>query len=261
MGHAGQPDTVTAQPARVEFRVVELMNRLLDVTPDNIDIEIDAVLATIGQSYGFDRTFLFHYAPDTGYSNTHEWVGPGVAPLKPAMQGEPQVVRPDWHQAFIEGRTVAIHDRNALPPTSPEREFLTRIGVHSSLMVPLCDGNRLHGVIGFDCGRRDRSWAQDMVFLLSSIGRAVSSVLLRAEAARAEAASRNHLAATLNALPDLVIELSPGGEIIACQSDKLPWLSGLVRAGIGRPVVSVLPEALADVLVELLAAMPQAHAG
>ncbi len=260
MGHAGQPDTVTAQPARVEFRVVELMNRLLDVTPDSIDVEIDAVLAVIGQSYGFDRTFVFHYAPETGYRNTHEWVAQGVAPLKPAMQSESQVVRPDWHQAFMEGRTVAVSDRTALPPASPEREFLTRIGVHSSLMVPLCDGARLHGIIGFDCGRRDRSWAQDVIFLLSSIGRAISSVLLRAEAARAEAASRNHLAATLNALPDLVIELSPGGDIVACQSDKLPWLSGLVRAGIGRPVGSVLPETLADVLAELLAAMPQAHA-
>ncbi len=33
MRHVGQPDIVTAEPARVEFRVVELMNRLLDVTP------------------------------------------------------------------------------------------------------------------------------------------------------------------------------------------------------------------------------------
>jgi GAF domain-containing protein len=137
MGHAGQPVTVTAQPTRVEFRVVELMNRLLDVTPDTIDTEIDAVLAAIGQSYGFDRTFLFSYAPETGYSNTNEWVAPGIKPLKPLMQGEPDVVRPDWHRSFIEGKIVAVHDRSALPSGSPERLFLTRIGVHSTLMVPL----------------------------------------------------------------------------------------------------------------------------
>lgn len=256
MGHAGQPDTVTAQLARAEFRVVELMNRLLDVTLETIDAEIDAVLATVGQTYGFDRTFLFRYAPQSGYSNTHEWVAPGVKPLKPEMQVEAAVVRPDWHQAFIAGRIVAVHDRNALPPGSPERRFLTRIGVHSTLMVPLCDGDRLIGVIGFDCGRRDGTWAQDAVFLLSSIGRAISSVLLRAEAARAEAASRSHLQATLDALPDLVIELSPTGRIIACQSDKLPWLSGLVRAGIGRPAEEILPEPLAGVLRELVAVPP-----
>lgn len=178
MGHAGQPDTVTAQPARVEFRVVELMNRLLDVTPDSIDREIEAVLETVGQSYGFDRTFLFRYAPQSGYRNTHEWVASGVAPLKPAMQAEAPVMRPDWHQAFLAGEIVAVRDRETLPPGSPERRFLTEIGVHSTLMVPLCNGDRLLGVIGFDCGRKDRHWAQDAVFLLTSVGRAVSSVLM-----------------------------------------------------------------------------------
>lgn len=256
MGHAGQPDTGTAQPARVELRVVELMNRLLDVTPDTIDCEIDAVLTALGESYGFARTFLFRYAPATGYVNTHEWVRPGVQPLKPLMQGEPQIVRPDWHRAFIEGRIVAVRDRDDLPAGSPERQFLVDIGVHSTLMVPLCDGDRLFGVIGFDCCRPDRHWQEDAVFLLTSIGRAVSSVLLRAEAARAEAGLRSHLAATLNALPDLVIELAPTGRIIACHSDKLPWLSSLVRAGIGRPVSEILPLPLAQLMTEILAAPP-----
>ena len=260
MGRAGQPDTVTAQPARAEFRVVELMNRLLDVTFETIDSEIEAVLETVGQTYGFDRTFLFRYAPQSGYRNTHEWVAPGVAALKPAMQAEAPVMRPDWHEAFIAGRIVAVHDRDSLPPGSPERRFLTEIGVHSTLMVPLCDADRLVGVIGFDCGRHDRHWAQDAVFLLTSIGRAISSVLMRVEAARAEAASRSHLQATLDALPDLVIELSPSGAIIACHSDKLPWLSGLVRSGIGRPAGDILPKPLAAVLADLVAAPPSGHA-
>lgn len=256
MGHAGQPDTGTAQPARVELRVVELMNRLLDVTPDSIDSEIDAVLATLGESYGFARTFLFRYAPSSGYRNTHEWVAPGVRPLKPAMQAAAPVMRPAWHEAFVEGRSVAVLDRNDLPAGSPERQFLTDIGVHSTLMVPLCDGDQLCGVIGFDCCRPDRHWQEDVVFLLTSIGRAVSSVVLRAEAAQAEVALRSHLTATLNALPDLVIEMAPTGEVIACHSDKLPWLSSLVRAGIGRHVAQILPLPLAQLMSEILAAPP-----
>lgn len=256
MGHAGQPDTGTAQPARVELRVVELMNRLLDVTSDTIDSEIDAVLAALGEGYGFARTFLFRYGAAIGYRNTNEWVAPGVQPLKPVMQGAAPVVRPAWHQAFVEGRIVAVLDRSELPEGSPEHQFLTDIGVHSTLMVPLCDGDRLFGVIGFDCCRPDRHWKDEAVFLLTSIGRAVSSVILRVEAARAEEASRRHLAATLNALPDLVIELAPTGEIVACQSDKLPWLSGLVRSGIGRHVAQVLPLPLAQVMTEILAAPP-----
>lgn len=91
MRHAGQPDIVTAEPARVEFRVVELMNRLLDVTPATLDAEIDAVLASIGQAYGFDRTFVFRFDDVNGYVNTHEWVAPGVEAHRgkmPAGQSE-----------------------------------------------------------------------------------------------------------------------------------------------------------------------------
>ena len=260
MRHAGQPDTGTAEPARVEFRVVELMNRLLDVTPATMDAEIDAVLASIGQAYGFDRTFVFRFDPVRGYVNTHEWVAPGVAAHKgKRAAGQSETLRPDWHRALNAGRIVAVGDRDQLPEGSPERAFLTEIGVKSSLKVPLVDGDRLFGVIGFDCARPDRSWAQDVVFLLTSIGRAVSSVLLRIDAAQAEAASRSHLAATLNALPDLVIELAPSGRIVACHSDKLPWLSGLVHAGIGRTVSDVLPEALAGLLQTFLADPPPDH--
>ncbi len=260
MRHASQPDIITAEPARVEFRVVELMNRLLDVTPANMDAEIDAVLAAIGQAYDFDRTFIFRYSPTIGYRNTHEWTAPGVRTLKATMQGEVAVVRPDWHRAFLEGRIVAVADRNRLPEGSPERQFLTDIGVRSSLMVPMLDNARLTGVIGFDCDQTDRHWREDAVFLLTSIGRAVSSVLLRTDAAQAEADTRSHLTATLNALPDLVVELASTGEIVACHSDKLPWLSGLVHAGIGRPVRDVLPDRLAAALTELLVAPPLGNA-
>jgi PAS domain S-box-containing protein len=260
MRHAGKPDAVTSQPARVEFRVVELMNRLLDVTPATMDAEIDAVLAFIGIAYSFDRTFIFRFDDQTGYSNTHEWVAPGVTPVKARMQNLPVHGYPLWHEMLKAGRIVRVPDREAAPDGSTERALLDELGVQSSLKVPLLDGDRLFGVIGFDSSTPDQKWPQDVVFLLSSIGRAVSSVFLRVDAAQAEAASRRHLTATLNALPDLVIELAQTGEIAACHSDKLPWLSALVRAGIGRHVSEILPEALASVLGTILASPPPDHA-
>ncbi len=248
MHHSGQPEAVTAEPARLEFRAVELMNRLLDVSADTMDREIDAVLAEIGAAFGFDRTFLFRHDDRSGYSNTHEWVADGVPALKPFLQGKPADWNPDWHRQFVAGRTVMVSDRDQLPEGSAERDFLIGIGVRSTLMVPMMDGSRLIGVIGFDSAEPDRAMTRDAVLLLRSISRAVSSVLMRSEAARAEVNSRIHLAATLNALPDLVIEFAPSGEIVACHSDKLPWLSSLVRAGIGCPVHEILPEPLAKVL-------------
>ncbi|WP_136644630.1 PAS domain S-box protein [Tabrizicola sp. YIM 78059] len=259
MGRTKRPDLAAARPVRTELLVIDLMNRLLDPGRDGIDLALDEVLGRIGMAFGLDRVFLFRNRPDGTHYNSHEWVAPGVTPLKPRMQALSPTVRASWHAAFVAGRQVRIANRNDLPPDMPERRFLEEIGVWSTLMLPLMDSERLIGVFGYDSQVPDRIWTEDEVGLLSSVGHAVSAVLMRHEAAAAEAAMRQHLEATLQALSDLVIEICPQGTILACHSDKLPWLSGLVRAGIGRPLAEVLPEALARVLGQIVADPPAPH--
>ncbi|MFN4191919.1 MAG: PAS domain-containing protein [Tabrizicola sp.] len=246
----------TVEPGRLVYRVVELMNRLLDVTPANADAEIGCVLAALGEAGDFARTFVFRFDPLTGYRNTHEWIRPGVPALKPCSDAQPAHRLPAWQARFEAGQTVTVPDLDHLPEGSAERHFLWRIEARSALMVPLMDGARLIGVIGFDSVCRKQTWPRDSVFLLESIGRAVSSALLRIEAGRDEAPVCSHLAATLHALPGLAIELSPSGRIVACHGDRLPSLAGLVRTGIGLPLEEVLPEPLSGVLADLLADPP-----
>jgi PAS domain S-box-containing protein len=259
MGQTGSLDLAQARPVGIELLVIDLMNRMLDPGPEGMDAALDDVLARLGQALGLDRTFLFRCRPDGSQFNSHEWVAPGVPALKDRMQ----MVLPDlhatWHTAFNAGERVAINNREALPEDLPERRFLEEIGVWSTLMLPLRDGDRLIGVLGYDSQTADRVWAEAEVALLDNLGRAVRAVLLRDEAARAERESRGHLEATLRALPDLVVEICPSGTLLACHSDKLPWLSGLVRAGIGRPLAEVLPGPLASVLSEFVDDPPPLH--
>ncbi len=252
MGRTGSLDAEAARPVRTEILVIDLMNRLLDPGPGGIDAALDAVLARLGVAFGADRCFLFRARPDGTQFNSHEWVAPGVPALKHRMQQINPADHATWHTEFDAGRPVLVHDRDALPEGLPERAFLESIGVWSSLMLRLEDRGRRLGVLGCDSQTRGRVWADEEVALLASIGRAVTAVLQRDEAAAAEAATRRHLQATLRALPDLVIEICPDRHVIACHSDKLPWLSGLVHAGIGRHLREVLPEPLAEVLAGLL---------
>ncbi|MBL9051593.1 MAG: PAS domain S-box protein [Tabrizicola sp.] len=253
-----EPDPENKGPVRKEFLVVEQMNQLLAAGAGGIDAAFNATLAAIGEACGLDRTFVFRFDETIGYRNTHEWVAPGVTPMISRMQSDPPTLRPAWHRALLAGEIVAVRNREDLPEGSAERQFLEEIGVRSSLKVPMRDGDRLFGVIGFDCGSDDRIWAEEDVFLLVSISRAMASVMLRHEAAAAESDTRAHLEATLSALPDLVIELSAKGELVACRSSKLPWLSGLVHAGIGSHLRDVFPPPLAEVL-EAALADPQAE--
>lgn len=253
MGRSKSVDVLNARPARIELLVVDLMNELLSLDRGQIDAGLQRVLERISRAYNFDRSFLFLCRPDGTQYNSHEWVAPGIPPLKPAMQTVQPAERPLWHKAFDAGEIVAVRDVADLPPGSAERSFLDGIGVQASLMVPLMDGARLFGVIGYDSQTAKRPWAEDEVFLLTSIGRAIASVMLRTTAEEAEANLRQHLAATLRALPDLVIEICREGNIVACHSDELPWLASLVHAGLGRPMTDVLPESLVRALTALTA--------
>ncbi|OYX27187.1 MAG: hypothetical protein B7Z10_00985 [Rhodobacterales bacterium 32-66-7] len=259
MGHTGLIEAETARPVRIELLVIELMNRLLEPGPGGIDRALDEALARLGVACGLDRTFLFRVEPDGSHRNSHEWVAPGVARLKDCRPVIAKGEHRTWHAAFALGKTVLVANRNDLPADMPERAFLEEIGVVSSLMLPLMDGDRLYGVIGFDSQSPDCRWGEGEAQVLASLGRAVSSVVLRAEAAQAEATVRSHLEATLRALPDLVIELCPHGYIVAVHSEKLPWLASLVKSGIGRPMVEVLPDLLARTLDAMMRDPPEGH--
>jgi PAS domain S-box-containing protein len=259
MGRTGTLDAANARPVRIELLVIDLMNRLLDPGPGGIEQALDEVLARLGEACGLDRAFLFRTRPDQTQFNSHEWVAPGVPALKDRMQNIIPAQHATWKAAFDAGLPVRIHNRDDLPEGLPERRFLERIGVSSTLMLPLGSGERRIGIVGFDSQTPGRIWRDEEVALLASVGRAIAAVLSRDEATAAETATRQHLEATLRALPDLVIEIAPDGTLQACHSEKLPWLAGLVRAGLGRPLAKVLPEPLAGVLAGIVENPPGPH--
>ncbi|MDZ4067523.1 MAG: GAF domain-containing protein, partial [Tabrizicola sp.] len=139
-----------ARSERMAHLVVDLMNQLLGLRPGDTDAGVQAVIKRLSLACGFDRTFLFRVRADGTHYNSHEWVAPGVAALKPAMQHIDPARHAAWHAAFRAGETVWVRDASLLAPDMPERGFLERIGVASTLMVPLCDGERLIGVVGYD---------------------------------------------------------------------------------------------------------------
>jgi PAS domain S-box-containing protein len=253
MEQSGPPDTDSARPVRVEHLVIEVINHLLDPGPLGLDAALDQSLQRIGRALGVDRAFLYRIRPDGDSENTHEWAASGVAALKQHLPVLHTGGFATWRQAFRSGRPVIIPDRARLAPDLPERAFLERIGVTASLMLPLRQDDRLLGVLGFDCETPGgRAWDAGDEFVLRSVGGAVAAILIRQETAEAEVQAQNHLQAILQALPDLVIELDPAGRLVACHSDKLPWLLALVHAGIGHPMADILPAPLAEALADLM---------
>ena len=210
---------------RIHALVVELLGLLLRATLEETDAAIDAALAGLGRFCDVDRVYVFRLREGGGQElvdNTHEWVAPGTEPAIELCQGLPADWLASWRPRFDADAPVEIADVAALPADDPLRAHLLEQGIVSLLAVPMRAAGRLVGFVGFDAVRGRRGFPAAEVFLLKAVADAIGSVLARAasaaEIARTQeglAEARNRLGATLNALPDLVLEVDADGRYLA----------------------------------------------
>ena len=208
----------TEHRLRFQTLVVALLNDLLRAEPDALDRTIDATLGQLGEACGSDRTYVFQIrAPDL-LDNTHEWVAPGTDPMIDQLQGLDAAMLGGWRKTFEEAQVIYIPDVAQMDPDDPIRPTLELQDIKSLLAVPMSHGGRFVGFVGFDAVRAHRSFAEDEVLLLRSVADMITTVLQRRaaldEVARAESRARSvetHLQATLDAMPDMVLELDADG--------------------------------------------------
>jgi PAS domain S-box-containing protein len=233
-------------------RIVQINNALLCTPADTIDMAIDQTLADIGQLADSDRTYVFRLRAPERLDNTHEWVGPGIEPMIDKLQDLPDDLMDDWRADFETGRPVYIPDVDALPADSTTREILQMQGIRSLLAVPMSRDGVLTGFVGHDAVHRRRRFLPAEIRLLQSVSHTISVIMDRreaeADARRAEAElaqERDRLAATLAALPDLLLELDSDGRFVGCYFGGSLGPAFAPEAFLGQLAEDVLPPDLA----------------
>jgi PAS domain S-box-containing protein len=189
-------DRVRAERAaadRTAFQrlLTELAVDFVNVPLEGLDASIERALAITGSFTSVDRAYLFRFDPDSEtFSNTHEWCAPGIEPLIDTLQELPVHALGDWSQRHRRGEVVHLPCVSALPQTSPARAFLAAQGVETLLTVPLQDGTRYLGFVGFDVVGRRRDWSGDEVALLSVLAELFTNAHVRRERDAAMLAAR-----------------------------------------------------------------------
>src|SRR5512136_1139103 len=74
--------------AKFKNLITAMSTRFMNLAPENIDTEIQKVIAKIGRMAGADRGYVF-WQSDSHLDNTHEWCAPAVPPRKADLQGLP----------------------------------------------------------------------------------------------------------------------------------------------------------------------------
>ncbi|MFD1913525.1 hybrid sensor histidine kinase/response regulator [Halodurantibacterium flavum] len=203
---------------RIQPLVVEILNNLLKCAIEETDAAVHEALARLGQFCGSDRTYVFVVRDENLLDNSHEWCADGIEPMIGMLQGLDISLIDAWVDELRQDRPVHIADVEALPPQRSEREILLAQGIKSLLTVPMSDGGKLTGFVGFDAVRSKKAFLPGEIYLLKSVADVIMSVLWR----RATDTAYRRAQAALDeerAFLDSILRTSVSG-ILAVDADR-----------------------------------------
>lgn len=121
---------------------------LLEETPDQ---SLGVLLEHLGRALNGERTYIFEQNESGGDDNTYEWTADGVEPEMENLQNVPPEVCASWYRKFSIGRHIVIESLENIRETDPlQYDTLKRQGIHSLVVVPLYDSEKIIGFYGVD---------------------------------------------------------------------------------------------------------------
>jgi two-component system, sporulation sensor kinase C len=174
------------QGTALEELILEISNRFLSFSEDQIDEGIEEALEQIGHFSGVDHAFCILISSDLAAATiTHEWCGPGVTSQKeigPVLKEEFA-----WMSTqILNGKVARINRREDLPPEArQERAYMEAQGVRSVLNVPFNErGGIIKGAFGIETHSHERTWREEDIRLLKMFGNVVTTALENKQATK-----------------------------------------------------------------------------
>lgn len=168
--------------------LMEIAATYINLPLDQIDQAIDDSLQKLGRFVGADRAYLFDYDFEQSLCRyTHEWCADGITPQIEVFKIVPLSTIPGWATIHSQGRIIHLPKVGDLPDSDGVRQVLEAQGILSVVTVPLMDGSRCLGFVGFDSVRRHHSYSAAEQRLLNVFAHMMVNIRQRREAEAAQA--------------------------------------------------------------------------
>lgn len=177
--------------------LVEASRSFIESSSTHLDELITDVLGKVGAYCDVDRSYLFRFKHDRQLmDNTHEWCAPGISAEIDNLQDLPREAVPNV-VSLMERREVMHVPRVAElgEDWARDRSVFEEEDIQSLIVVPIVVAEELHGFIGFDSVRRQRTWDDEEIRLLQVLADLIGAVIQResaADALRDSEALRSH---------------------------------------------------------------------
>ena len=190
-----------------ESLISQISSDFVGLTKNKTDKGINEALALIGSFVGADRAYVFTFKEDgERIRNTHEWCNDAVEPQKDNLQDICLDEELPWFAQRIRAREVfCVSGIADLPPEAAlEREHFQSQSIQSLIVLPISQGDRLIGFLGFDSVTEQRIWNEDDRSLLKFASYIIGQVLERRSVEEALRASEQSYRELFNSIKDLV---------------------------------------------------------
>jgi PAS domain S-box-containing protein/putative nucleotidyltransferase with HDIG domain len=167
--------------ARFENIVLDISTSFINLTSDKIQEGIEKALSEIGTFAGVDRSYLLHLSPDgEEVYNKYVWYAEGIK-QRVEIPEQNILERLCWAKEKIKKfKSIYVPRLSELPPEAENiKQLMLATGVKSLLLTPLISRGSLIGCIGFDSIRKEKSWSDEIIYILKLTGQIFANALER----------------------------------------------------------------------------------
>jgi len=169
---------------RLQFErlLTDLSATFVNVPADLVDAQIEQALERLVDFLGVERSGLGQFSEDQKHIFvSHSFVVDGYPPLPPMILEQDL----PWYAAQVRQAKLMRFDR--LPEDAPaeavnELAYVIKAGMKSHLAIPLKAGGIVLGVLSFGAFREFRTWPDELVQRLQTIGEIFANALARKRA-------------------------------------------------------------------------------
>lgn len=172
-------DALKRQLALTEL-VTDISTRFINLSPQEIDSEIQQALKKIGEFTHTERAFLLLISPENQIApESLEWIGESLSARSSLIQGcSPAVI--SWLMNTLHFKELSITSPEQLPQDgSIVKTLMGEIHIKALLALPLAIDGTAIGILGLATPSSDRDWSSEDLLLLRLIGELFINVLIR----------------------------------------------------------------------------------
>ncbi len=169
---------------RIEELISGISATLNNVNSDTIDDAINNALKNIGEYAEVDRTHVFLISANGQYfNNTHEWCHDKIEPQIDNLKNLPINLFSYWFTKLNNFEVIHVPSLFNLPDEAfVEKRWLESQQIKSLAILPISSANTLLGFVGFDSVLMEKTWAEEDILFLQTIGGIFGSTINRINA-------------------------------------------------------------------------------